>query len=144
MSKDLTAALDAATRQGYTPSSNETLTGAVAYGIKGGGNDLSEALDQLTKAAGNTTRENKTLPPKKDAPPIPARVGSSARVGSASGGSGLAFPLTETAYSARLFWAERAIVSTDGLFAFRIAPVKRMTVTDGVGNTGAINFADPS
>ena len=143
MSKDLTAAMDALTREGYTPASNVTLTAPQNYGGSAG-NDLSAALDALTKGGG--TRTDRVLEAPRQAPPIPSRSGASPRLTSGSGtsGGGIASPLVENAYAERTFHGDKTILSTDGLYAIKIKPVKTVRFLDANGAAVVMEYKAPT
>ncbi|MCY1525631.1 hypothetical protein D9M68_606150 [compost metagenome] len=60
------------------------------------------------------------------------------------GGGGIASPLTETAYADRTFWAERTILSSDGLLTFKVKPIKEITQADANDLEVKQVFADPA
>ena len=131
MARDLTAALEAATRAGSEPSSNVTITAPANYG-DGRGNDLSAALDAATRA-GSTTLTEKKLSEVRTPPAIPPRSGSAAPVAvpGSSGGSTGGGTWTETAYADRTYWSEQVFVTTDGMFAFKYPPIKSVKLKNG-------------
>lgn len=61
----------------------------------------------------------------------------------AAGGAGIASPLTELDYLARLHWDERTITSSDGLLSFRVKPIKQITQQDDNGDEVLQRFAMP-
>lgn len=106
--------------------------------------DLTEALHQLTvAAAGQTSREDKTLPTARVAPAIPVRSGASGPITSASGGA-IASPLVEQDYAERTFHAETNIMSTDGLIVLKIKPVKAIKFKDLNLEPVTIEFKAPA
>ncbi len=106
--------------------------------------DLTEALRLLTEGgAGQTSREEKTLPAARVAPAIPARSGSSPPLARGSSGS-IASPLVETAYSGRNYWSSQIITSTDGMITWQIEPIKKMYFTDANSSTVEIDYAEPT
>ncbi|MDP2446586.1 hypothetical protein [Pseudomonas sp.] len=60
-----------------------------------------------------------------------------------SGGAGIASPLVEQDYAARLYWDERTVVSVDGLLSFRIKPIKEFTQLDANDLEVKQQFAAP-
>ena len=104
--------------------------------------DLTQALAAASEAA-QTSREDKRLPESRELPPIPARSGTGSPLATGSGG-GIASPLTETAYSARLFHPEVTLISTDGFLSFKIKPVKEITFTDANAAVVKIIFKEPA
>lgn len=96
--------------------------------------DLTEALHRLTEQA----RQRPVATPQERG--AAARVVSAASPGggTAKGGS-IASPLTE---QARTYHAERTVMSTDGLFGFRVTPVATISFTDANGAGVVFNFAD--
>lgn len=106
--------------------------------------DLTEALARLTdEAAGTTSRADKLLTAGRQAVAIPARVGQAfPRLGNEK--SGIASPLTETSYSARTYWTDKTITSTDGLITIAIAPIKQMTFTDANNQEVKFDFKQPT
>lgn len=62
----------------------------------------------------------------------------------AGGGGGIASPLTETSYYDRTHWAERTLLSSDGLLSFRVQPIKEITQRDANDAEVKQVFADPS
>ena len=60
----------------------------------------------------------------------------------ASSSQGVAFPLTENG-SNRIYYPDRYLYSTDGMFSIAWAPVKKANFTDNSGSSGDVNYADP-
>lgn len=67
-----------------------------------------------------------------------------------TGGGAIASPLTETtvAFGAntvpeRTYYAERTIISTDGLFSFKVKDIKSQKFKDANDAEVVLNFADP-
>lgn len=106
--------------------------------------DLTEALHQLTvAAAGQTSREDRTLPAGRVPPAIPERIGASGPITSASGGA-IASPLVEQDYAERTFHGETNIMSTDGLIVLKIKPVKTIKFKDANLAPVTIEFKAPA
>jgi hypothetical protein len=102
--------------------------------------DLTDALRVLTEqASGQTTRTDKTLPAVKVATAIPERVGSSGPI-TAAGASGIASPLTEESAAAREYYTA-GWVTSDGLFT--LPAIKKVVMTDRLGNEVVFNYAEP-
>jgi hypothetical protein len=59
-----------------------------------------------------------------------------------SGTSGAAFPFTEEADS-RVYYANRYISSTDGIFQIAYTPIKNTKFKDNSGSVGQVNYVDP-
>ncbi len=105
--------------------------------------DLTEALHALTiSAQGQTSRVDSALPAARPTSAIPARSGSSGPV--TGPGSGISGPLTETSYSARTYWADVTITSTDGIFTMVEKPIKSISFADALSNSLVMNYAQPS
>ena len=101
--------------------------------------DLTEALRILTEQA------NGTAPAKPVARgDAPRSVAAAQPAGSPTkSGSGIASPLTETAYANRTWHAEKVVVSSDGLFSMKIKPVKSISFTDANGEPVTIEYKSP-
>lgn len=101
--------------------------------------DLTAALHALTmEAQGLTSRVDKTLAAAGAATAIPERSGSA---GPQSGNTGIASPLTETAFADREFFAT-AWKSSDGLFS--LPAIKKIKMTDAAGREVIFNFKSPT
>lgn len=107
--------------------------------------DLTEALHQLTQeAAGSTTRENTRLPASRTPSTIPIRTGVSGPVATAAAaGGGINSPLTETAVANRVYWSNKTLTSSDGLFTLVIKPIKKIAMTDASAAAVDLFFANP-
>lgn len=103
--------------------SDKDLTEAVRALTEQGGGDPAAPAAMKTRGAAGISRGSA----------LPAGEGSV---------SGIASPLTETTYADRTFYGERAIRSSDGLWAMRIKPVKAIKLTDAAQRPVQINFAD--
>lgn len=102
--------------------------------------DLTEALRALTESgAGQTSRVDKALPDRPNPPAIPSRTGTAGRIPGAAG-TGIASPLTETAFTDRQYWAG-GIQSTDGLF--QLPAIKSISLKDANDAPVVVNFAEP-
>jgi hypothetical protein len=67
-----------------------------------------------------------------------------------TGGGSIASPLTETTVTIgvdtvpeRTYYAERTLISTDGLFSFKVKDIKSQKFTDANDAEVVLNFADP-
>lgn len=67
-----------------------------------------------------------------------------ANVPSTGGGGGIASPLTETSYAARLRWDAQTLGSVDGLLSFWLEPIKQVAQTDANGAEVIQQFAEPA
>jgi hypothetical protein len=64
---------------------------------------------------------------------VPASRGTGtykAPTSSGGTGAGIASPLTETSYTAREYWPEQTLLSSDGLLSFKVKPIKKIVQTD--------------
>jgi hypothetical protein len=101
--------------------------------------DLTQALADLSEGAGQTTRQDRTLPAGRAAPAIPSRVGVG-RPKAGTTASGIASPLVETAYADRTWHAEATITSSDGIFSLKIKALKSVAFADANGQPVTIEF----
>ena len=69
---------------------------------------------------------------------------------STGGGGAIASPLTESTVVIgvntvpdRTYYAERTLISTDGLFTFKVKDIKSQKFTDANNAEVILNFADP-
>lgn len=105
--------------------------------------DLTAALHALTEEAnGQTSRQEKKLPPAVPNSSIPERVGRSMNTG--RGGSGIASPLVELSYASRTFHTGTTLLSSDGLFGLLIQPVKTITFSDANTSEVVLEFKAPT
>ena len=101
--------------------------------------DLTEALRSLTESgAGQTSRVDKALPSRPNPPAIPARTGAAGPV--ANPASGIASPLTETAFADREFY-EGGWKTTDGLFT--LPAIKKLKFLDANNAEVVLDFKSP-
>lgn len=104
--------------------------------------DLTEDLRKLMESGDASANVVPSLKPRGAAPKV---VGSAllkpATAG--SGGAGIAWPLIETAYSARTKHADLIISTTDGLWSFKIPVVKDIYFKDANDVDGHIQFKAP-
>lgn len=63
---------------------------------------------------------------------------------SAPGGGGVASPLMENDYSAREYWGEQTLTSSDGLLSFRVRAIKTIVQTDANSAEVVQQFAQPT
>ena len=99
----------------------------------------------LALVGSSVTRKGKRLSAPKSDTPIPARVGTSARIVSetGSGGNSIASPITEDATGGREYWSESPLKSTDGLIYAKYLPLKALNTKDANGVTVVFNFEQP-
>ena len=62
----------------------------------------------------------------------------------ATGGGGIASPLTEASYAAREFHPAQALSTSDGLFVWEFEPLKKVVMTDANDAPVVQIFAEPS
>lgn len=62
---------------------------------------------------------------------------------SSNTGGGVASPLIEESYLERTYWDEKVITSTDGLFSFKIKPIKAIRQVDANDAEVIQQFAEP-
>lgn len=62
---------------------------------------------------------------------------------SAPGAGGVASPLTEPDYTAREYWPEQTLTSSDGLLSFRLKPIKKLVQADANSAEVVQQFAQP-
>ncbi|OQR35920.1 hypothetical protein BWR15_06220 [Pseudomonas sp. T] len=60
-----------------------------------------------------------------------------------STGGGIDSPLTEQDFTARTYWPDKVIQSTDGVFSFKIKPIKSIRQVDANGAEVIQQFAQP-
>jgi len=60
-----------------------------------------------------------------------------------SAGGGVASPLNETDYTAREYWTEQTVASSDGLLSFRVKAIKKIVQTDANSAEVVQQFAQP-
>jgi len=106
--------------------------------------DLTAALAALSEGAGYTTRRDAVLSDPPALPAIPARTGSALPTSGISGaGGGIASPLTETAFTDRLFYTQTILTTTDGFMSLVIQPVQKMRFTDANSAVVEIIYQQP-
>lgn len=96
--------------------------------------DITEALRALTEKASASAVKQR---PARGAAP---RSVSAAGMPGGSSGAGIASPLTETA---REYWPDQTVASTDGIFTLIVKPIKRVEFIDAAGNDAAMDFLEP-
>jgi len=101
--------------------------------------DLTEALHKLTLSQ----RGESEGPPAMAARGIAPAVKSAALLAGSASSSGIASPLTETAYSDRTYHSTKTITSTDGLLTFEVDPIKQVFFQDAAGKSVEIYFQSP-
>lgn len=104
--------------------------------------DLTDSLRALMEGDANTN----TIPAARPRGASPAVTSAAPLPGAAKSGSGsgIASPLTETAYAARQWWPERQLTTTDGLVTFVIKPVKEVTFQDQAATEIKLQFKEPT
>ncbi|MFZ2269036.1 MAG: hypothetical protein WAV95_15785 [Azonexus sp.] len=103
--------------------------------------DLTDYLDALTRHGSN---DDNSLPALKPRGPTPAAKSSGVDKPTQASGGGVASPLTEASFAAREYYPEQAIPTTDGLFAYRAKPIKKIIMTDANDSQVVFVFAAPS
>ena len=94
------------------------------------------------RALADSETENRTLPPARERPPIPAARGIATYTAPpAQAGSGVASPLTEADFAKREYYAF-GTRSSDGLFF--IPAIKKMVMSDANSEEVVFNFAEQS
>lgn len=58
-------------------------------------------------------------------------------------GGGIASPLVENSYLERTYWSDKVITSTDGVFSFKIKPIRSITQLDANDAEVVQQFAQP-
>ncbi|QEY73217.1 hypothetical protein [Pseudomonas denitrificans (nom. rej.)] len=58
-------------------------------------------------------------------------------------GGGVASPLIEASYLERTYWPEKVITSTDGVFSFKVKPIKQIRQLDANDAEVIQQFAQP-
>lgn len=107
--------------------------------------DMTAALQGLTEEAiGQTSRKDKTLPEGRAVNQIPERVGKADKPTSTASSGGIASPLTETLYSARLYWDSVTYQSTDGFITLQVEPIKKIRFKDANGADADFVYAQPT
>lgn len=100
--------------------------------------DLTDALRALMEQP-----EANVVPALVPRGAAPRSIASAAPAASPkSGGGGIASPLTEASYAARTHWTDKTILTSDGVWALKIKPIKSITFTDPDSNPVVLNFAD--
>ena len=102
--------------------------------------DIAKSLQQIGGAAlagGGTFQGTRPeLTPKTPQGKKPAVVGKGRTPASTSGAGS---DLVEGAFSARTYWDTRTVISSDGLFAMEVKPVKKITFQTGA----TLTLAEP-
>ena len=101
--------------------------------------DLTAALEALSGGYSGS-RQDTRLPTPATLPDIPERTGIAAPQVVSTGTGGIASPLVETAYADRLWFSERSVVSTDGLFTMRVRPINTIKFTDANSNAVKMQY----
>lgn len=97
------------------------------------------ALIQQPQAA-----EAESLPPLGARGGFPAASGrATPEPGKGGGGGGIDGPLDEGAAQRREYHPEKNILSSDGVFAIKLKPLKSITMKDKKGREVVLRFAPP-
>ena len=103
---------------------------------------LQEAVNRLVDEAPGY---RVFVKPRSTPDAIPAKRGAGVPVAAAgSSKSGLTGPFIEPSAAARTFHDERTLLSSDGIFALRIKPIKTVVMRDGSGAQVVFSYSDPS
>lgn len=102
--------------------------------------DLTEAWRRLSEEAAGVTPE---VPPTRGKAEKVRSAAVQPPVSKASGG-GLASPLTETSYGARVYWSSITVQSTDGFITYQIDPIRKVFFLDANANAVELNYAQPT
>lgn len=104
--------------------------------------DLTEALRRLTEEANAAA---KPVDPMKNRTAAGAAKSAALNNQGKPGGSGggIASPLVEVNYAARTWHTEKVLVSTDGILAISIKPVKTVDFLDANSDPVQIEFKSP-
>lgn len=105
--------------------------------------DLTAAWAALSEGSG-TSRKDARLPEAPTLPAIPPRTGSAKPKATAGSGGGIASPLTETAYAARLWFSERTVFTSDGIFPMRVRPINTIYFLDANGEPVEQKYKAPA
>jgi hypothetical protein len=103
---------------------------------------VQEDINRLVRPTA-PRQQLKTVPPVGALPPQRGRADYKAPATGAAGGSGIASPLIEQDYTARTYWSDVTVTSTDGLRSFVIKPIKEITQLDASLETVKQQFAQP-
>lgn len=102
---------------------------------------VQEEINSLVRPT-QTRPSLRTIDPVGALPPKRGRSDYTAKA--AATGGGIASPLTETDYAAREFHLAQSLASSDGLFVWEFAAVKKVVMTDANGAEVVQIFAAPS
>lgn len=106
------------------------------------GESVVEDLNRLQRPA-RTVRTLRSVPAVGGVPALRGR-GSYVAPPPATGGGGIASPLTETDYAQREFHPSLYLQSADGIFVWEIKPPSKIVMTDANGATVEQVFAVPT
>jgi hypothetical protein len=110
-----------------------------------GADQLKDTIAQLAQAGTRPKRGKEPIPQATSAgPPIGSGRGVGIGADSQQSGSGIASPVTETAYEDREFFPEVGITSSDGLFVFYISRAKKVTMRDANNSPVQLVFKEPA
>ena len=96
-------------------------------------------IDDLNRVVVHPPKQRERLGPAGAPGALPGR--GTGKPGDAS--AGIASPLTEHDYTKRTFQPAMIIESSDGLFTFKLKPVKRIVMTDAGGRVVEFIYAAP-
>ncbi|MDF3932154.1 hypothetical protein [Pseudomonas citronellolis] len=102
---------------------------------------LKSDLNRLTDAE----RKARSLAALEERGSRPATTGTGSFTAPAATGTGggIASPLTEASYLERTYWPDKVITSTDGLFSFKIKPIRAIRQLDANNAEVIQQFAEP-
>lgn len=107
--------------------------------------DLTDALDALMQS-GNDGATPMPAPKPRGAKSRVTAAGVDAPVQASSGDSGGAGAIgdyTETAYADRQYYTEKELDTTDGVFCFKIKPIKLIKMKDKDNLVVTLGFKSP-
>lgn len=91
--------------------------------------------NDIPRLSGKPPAEN-ALPAPQTPPAIRAKTGLS------DSKAGIASPLSESDYDARAWHPEKTLVSTDGIFTFKVRFLQSIALTDANGRDVVMEFQD--
>lgn len=103
---------------------------------------LAADIRAITGTDGQQRKQLKTLEPRGALDEKRGRADYVEPQATATSG-GIASPLAESSYLERTYWDEKVITSTDGLFSFKIKPIKAIRQLDANNAEVIQQFAQP-
>ncbi|MDF3931402.1 hypothetical protein [Pseudomonas citronellolis] len=103
---------------------------------------LAADIRAITGADSQQRKQLKTLEPRGALEEKRGRADYVEPAAAAASG-GIASPLTESSFLDREYWADKVITSTDGLFSFKIKPIKSIHQVDANNAEVIQQFAQP-